>query len=101
VSDIGRTVEIAENATVAEGEIVASIDTARSQALGIQAAINGDSSAVNILGSMGSDPHPERLLAVGLAHAQNAIGELIAIVERLQGEIDRMRGELNTLRQGR
>lgn len=66
---------------------MASIDTARSQARGIGAAINGSSSAVQTLGSMGHDPHPERLLAVGLAHAQNAIAELINLVGELEDDI--------------
>lgn len=67
------------------------IATAKSQAQAIRAAINGNSSAVQTLGSMGHDPHPERLLAVGLAHAQNAIAELISIVGELQHEVDSLR----------
>ena len=70
---------------------MASISTAKSQALSIGAAINGNSSAVQTLGSMGRDPHPERLLAVGLAHAQNAISELIKLAEELEDEIDALK----------
>lgn len=73
------------------GTAMASISTAKSQARGIVNAINGDSSAVQTLGSMGRDPHPERLLAVGLAHAQNAISELIKLVEELEDEIDTLK----------
>lgn len=70
-----------------------SIDGAKSQARAIGAAINGDSSAMQTLGNIARDPHPERLLAVGLAHAQNAIGELLDVVERLQGEVDRLKSQ--------
>ena len=67
---------------------MANIGTAKEQTRGINAAINGNSSAVRTLGNMGTDPHPERLLAVGLAHAQNAIAELISLVEELQSEVE-------------
>lgn len=70
---------------------MASISTAQSQARAIGAAINGDSSAVQTLGNIGRDPHPERLLAVGLAHAQNAIAELVELVEALQREVDALK----------
>ncbi len=46
------------------------------------------------LGNVGRDPHPERLLAVGLAHAQNALGELIKLIEEQQEEIDQLRPAL-------
>lgn len=67
---------------------MAHLNTARDQVKSIGSAINGHSSAVQTLGNIGHDPHPERLLAVGLAHAQNAIAELIEIVDELQDEID-------------
>lgn len=60
------------------------LDTAKAQARGISAAINGHSSSMQTLGNIGSDPHPEQMLAVGLAHAQNAIAALIEAVERLE-----------------
>jgi len=67
------------------------IEAAKAQAKGIGAAINGNSSAVQTLGNMGGDPHPERLLAVGLAHSQNAIAALIKAVEELESEIARLK----------
>ncbi|WP_308493693.1 hypothetical protein [Microbacterium terrisoli] len=73
---------------------MASINTAKSQARSIGAAINGQSSAMQTLGNVGRDPHPERLLAVGLAHAQNALGELIKLIEEQQEEIDQLRPAL-------
>ena len=69
------------------------VSTAKGQAHGIGAAINGSSSAVQTLGSMGSDPHPERLLAVGLAHSQNAIAALIKAVEELENEVAQLKSE--------
>jgi len=51
-------------------------------------AINGHSSGVQTLGNMGRDPHLERLLAVGLAHAQNTISALIGVAEELEDEIE-------------
>ncbi|MDQ1217992.1 hypothetical protein [Microbacterium arborescens] len=68
-----------------------SISTAKYQARSIGEAINGSSSYVQTLGTMGSDPHPERLLAVGLAHAQNAIAELISLVDDLQDEVEKLK----------
>lgn len=70
---------------------MASLITAKSQAQSIAGAIKGHSSAMQTLGNIGTDPHPEKMLAVGLAHAQNAIAELIEIVERLQTEVDQLR----------
>jgi len=67
------------------------LNTAKSQANRISAAIAGDSGAVQILGNIGSDPHPERLLAVGLAHAHNSINALIKAVEDLETEVARLR----------
>jgi len=67
------------------------LSTARAQAGGISAAINGSSSAVQTLGNIGSDPHPERLLAVGLAHSQNAIVALIKAVEDLEAQVARLK----------
>jgi hypothetical protein len=69
------------------------LDAAKAQSMRISAAINGSSSALQTLGSMGSDPHPERLLAVGLAHAQNSIGALIKAVESLEAEVAHLRAE--------
>jgi len=62
---------------------MASIDVAKEQARSIQAALNGSSSAMQQIGNIESDPIPDRMLAVGLAHAMNAIGELIAIIEEM------------------
>jgi len=70
---------------------VTNISTAKSQTQGIGAAINGNSSAVQTLGNIGTDPHPERLLAVGLAHAMNALGALVKEVESLRSEVDTLR----------
>ncbi|MFG6445597.1 hypothetical protein ACFXQA_10035 [Microbacterium sp. P07] len=70
---------------------MASIQTAKTQASGIAGAIKGNSSAMQTLGNIGRDPHPERLLAVGLAHAGNAITELIALVDELQDEVDALK----------
>ena len=67
------------------------LNTAKSQAQRISAAIKGDSSALQILGNIGSDPHPERLLAVGLAHAHNSIDALIKAVGDLETEVARLR----------
>ncbi|WP_295839802.1 hypothetical protein [uncultured Microbacterium sp.] len=67
---------------------MATIRAARTQASGISGAITGNSSAMQTLGNIGTDPHPERMLAVGLAHAGNAIVELIDLVEKLQREVD-------------
>lgn len=71
--------------------MASNLDAAKKQAMGISAAINGSSSAVQTLGSMGSDSHPERLLAVGLAHAQNSIAALIKAVEELEDEVARLK----------
>lgn len=73
---------------------MSNIETARSQTRLIAAAINGDSGAVQILGSMGHDAHPERLLAVGLAHAENALGSVIEELELLRSEVDSLRRRL-------
>lgn len=73
---------------------MASLSTARTQASGISGAINGHSSAMRTLGNIGSDPHPERMLAVGLAHAGNAISELIKLVDELQDEVDDLKRRL-------
>lgn len=70
---------------------MASIRTARGQASGISGAIKGSSSAMQTLGNIGNDPHPERMLAVGLAHAGNAIDELIDLVAELQDEVERLK----------
>lgn len=66
------------------------LEAAKSQSRAISAAINGDSGALQTLGNIGRDPHPERLLAVGLAHAQNAIAALIETVEGLEAEVRRL-----------
>lgn len=67
---------------------MASIQEAETQAGGIGAALNGSSSAMQRIGNVESDPNPERMLAVGLAHAMNAIGQLITLVNGLQAEVD-------------
>ena len=69
------------------------IDRAKAQTQGIGAALNGNSSAVQTLGNVGSDPHPERLLAVGLAHAQNALAAVITELEELRSEVQAVRGK--------
>ena len=60
----------------------------------IVAAINGSSSALQTLGNVGTDPHPERLLAVAVAHAGNAIEALIKVVESLESEVDDLRSRV-------
>ena len=67
---------------------MASIQEAETQAGGIQAALNGSSAAMRQIGNIESDSNPERMLAVGLAHAMNAIGQLITLVGGLQAEVD-------------
>ncbi|WP_341957488.1 hypothetical protein [Microbacterium sp. LWH13-1.2] len=68
-----------------------SIASAKSQVSGVAGAIKGNSSAMTTLGNIGSDPHPEKMLAVGLAHAGNAIEELIKVVEKLEREVAELR----------
>lgn len=63
------------------------IATAKDQTALIAAAINGDSNMLQTLGNIGTDPHPERLLAVGLAHAINALGALTSEVEALRRRV--------------
>lgn len=70
---------------------MASLQEAETQAGGIQAALNGSSSAMQLIGNVEHDPNPQRMLAVGLAHAMNAIGQLITLVEDLQDEVDRLK----------
>ena len=70
---------------------MSNISNARAQARAIGAAIDGDSSAVQTLGSMGVDPNPERLLAVGLAHSMNALGAIIEELESLRSQVDELR----------
>ncbi len=74
------------------------LQIAETQARGIGAAINGDSSAVQILGSMGRDPHPERLLAVGLAHSMNTFGALIDATRELEATVASLRSEVAQLK---
>lgn len=74
------------------------INTAKTQASGIAGAIKGHSSAVQTLGNIGTDPHPERLLAVGLAHAGNSIQALIKAVEALESDVVALRAELQRRR---
>jgi len=76
---------------------MSNLDGAKAQAQGIVAAISGSSSAVQTLGSMGRDPHPERLLAVGLAHAHNSIDLLIDYVEGLEREVRQLRSTVDEL----
>ncbi|MGV2901318.1 hypothetical protein ACNPM4_06530 [Microbacterium sp. AGC62] len=71
-----------------------SIRNAKSQVSGIAGAITGHSSAMMTLGNIGTDPHPERMLAVGLAHAGDAIETLIKLVENLEREVDELRSRL-------
>ncbi|WP_163618217.1 hypothetical protein [Microbacterium sp. B35-30] len=67
---------------------MASIQEAETQAGGIQAALNGSSWAMQQIGNIESDSNPERMLAVGLGHAMNALGQLITLVDDLQAQID-------------
>lgn len=58
---------------------------------GIPAAITGSSSAMQTLGNIGSDPKPEVMLAVGLAHTHDAIAALIEEVTDLRREVDALK----------
>jgi hypothetical protein len=60
------------------------LDTAKSQARAIGAALNGSSSAMQQIGNIERDGNADRMLAVALAHAMNAIGSLITAVENLE-----------------
>jgi len=71
------------------------LEGAAAQAQLISAAINGNSNSVQTLGSMGTDPQPEKLLAVGLAHTVNSIGLLIEAVKELQDEVHRLQVRLD------
>lgn len=66
------------------------LEGAKNQLSMIAASINGSSSAMQTLGNIGADPHPERMLAVGLAHAQNAIALLVEAVEELERKTNRL-----------
>lgn len=74
------------------------IQDAKAQTRGISAAINGQSSAVQTLGNIGTDPHPERLLAVGLAHSANALSAVVAELGELRSEIEAMRRKTGVFR---
>lgn len=67
---------------------MSNLDTAKSQSRLIGAAINGDSSSLQVLGNVGQDPHPEVLLAVALAHTQNALAAVIAELEELRSQVE-------------
>lgn len=71
-----------------DNRLSTNIEKAKSQTRSIAGAINGNSAAVQTLGSIGSDPHPERLLAVALAHSENALAFLIEEVEALRTEVE-------------
>ncbi|MBN8424411.1 hypothetical protein JF531_07735 [Microbacterium esteraromaticum] len=71
-----------------EGGQVVSIQEAEIQAGGIQAPLDGNSSAMQQIGNIESDSNPERMPAVGLAHPMNAIGQLITLVDGLQAAVD-------------
>jgi len=70
------------------------ITTAKNQARMIAQAINGRSSSLQTLGNIGTDPHPERLLAVAVAHAGNAIEALIKVVDDLETEVAYLRSRV-------
>lgn len=67
------------------------ISTASAQTVKIGAAINGASSGMQVLGNIGNDPRPEVMLAVGLAHAQNALAAVIEELEALRAEVDALK----------
>lgn len=70
---------------------MSNIRAASGQTVKIGAAINGSSSAMQVLGNIGSDPRPEVMLAVGLAHAQNALAAVIDELEALRAEVDSLK----------
>ncbi|MFT3877436.1 MAG: hypothetical protein QM708_13585 [Propioniciclava sp.] len=66
------------------------IEKARTQTNLINAALKGDSSAVEPF-DLESDPNPTRLLACGLAHTFNALGAVVRELEALQLEVAELR----------
>ncbi|WP_350347244.1 hypothetical protein ABIQ69_11445 [Agromyces sp. G08B096] len=75
--------------------MTANLTAAKSQAKMIGNALNGSSSALQVLGNIGHDPKPEVLLAVAAAHAQNSLAALISEVEQLRSEVTRLRAEVD------
>ena len=70
---------------------MSNIRAASGQTVKIGAAINGNSSGMQVLGNVGTDPRPEVMLAVGLAHAQNALAAVIEELEALRAEVDALK----------
>jgi hypothetical protein len=54
--------------------------------------LSGYSGRLRDIGNIATDPQPNKLLAVGVAHAGEAILALIAEVEDLRKEVARLRG---------
>jgi hypothetical protein len=63
------------------------LDTAKFQLKSIGAALDGSSNAMQVMGNTERDENPVRMLAVGLAHAQNALAHLALAIEDLEKKV--------------
>jgi hypothetical protein len=63
------------------------LEVAKSQLTSIGAALDGSSSAMQAIGNTERDDNPVRMLAVALAHAQNALAHLALAIEDLESKV--------------